>query len=58
MEGHRPIARPALRTSADTKQADGYLCTCGRSGDNDFVTHLLEVAESERMDIPARYAHR
>jgi hypothetical protein len=57
MEGHRPMTRPAL-TSADGKHVDGYLCTCGRSGDADFVTHLLEVAEAERMHIPDKHDAR
>ena len=48
------MTRPA-NTTADGKQADGYLCTCGRSGDADFVTHLLEVAEADRTNIPDKH---
>jgi hypothetical protein len=48
------MTRPTITTS-NVKHADGYLCTCGRSGDADFVTHLLEVAESERMHLPDKH---
>jgi hypothetical protein len=48
------MMRPAF-TASDGKHVDGYLCTCGRSGEADFVTHLLEVAESERMNLPDKH---
>lgn len=51
------MTRPAM-TTAGGKRADGYLCTCGRSGDADFVTHLLEVAEADRMNIPEKHDAR
>jgi hypothetical protein len=51
------MTRPASN-SADGKQVDGYLCTCGRSGDADFVTHLLEVAEAERMPVSDQHDAR
>jgi hypothetical protein len=51
------MTRPAI-TTANGKHVDGYLCTCGRSGNADFVTHLLEVAETDRMNIPDGHAAR